>query len=245
MGATGQLGQTFSKAAIVLGYNLVLVARTKSKLLDLKNVLDVLQPEKSIVVAANINNPEEVEHAFNLAIDQFGVIDTVINIAAIAAKGPIIESNVKEAESILHTNVLGSLTMIKIGASFIKRSGGGQIINIASTAGLCPMPSFSLYGMSKAAQIHLTKIAAIELAKDDIQVNAVCPGIINNEILDDWLKTEQGNNYRNKLPKNSITSVMQVSETLLWLIEAPNMSLTGNMISPDGGFQYFSNQSKS
>ncbi|MFZ8201830.1 SDR family NAD(P)-dependent oxidoreductase [Alteromonas portus] len=241
-GAAGELGQAVSNTFFNAGFNVSLVGRNSKKLIDVKNQL---VPDNSAQVdfyETDICYPEEVEQLFKQAQATFGKIEYVVNCAGKAVKGSILEVPFEEARQVIDTNTLGSLNIIKSAAKYL--NSGGHIINVASSVTHNPMPMHSIYGMSKCAQIYLSEVAALELSERNIQVNSISPGIIESNPLIAWLETEQGKAFASKIPKHSIRSAKAISELILSIIQIREPSFTGNVISPDGGFRYFSNQAK-
>lgn len=244
IGATGRLGHSFCFKAAAAGYPLFLIARNADALGTLEAKLS--NNSNSFIASrpADIGLVHQLQQAFSAANEAGMRVGTVINAAAAAAKFPMVEASDEAIHRVIQTNLVGALNSIKCSVPLLRKNGGGQIIQVISTAGVTPIPNFSVYGMSKAAQLHAAKVAAIELAADNIAVNAFSPGIINNEFLSPWLETDAGKAYKSALPVGAIASVDNVADALLWLVKCDNRLVTGNVIAPDGAFQYFANQSK-
>ena len=111
-------------------------------------------------------------------VSEFGGIEIVVNNAAAFVFGSIEETGTDEWSKVLGVNVLGYANTIKTALPYLKQSGNGAIINIASVSSFIAQPEFIPYNTSKGAVSQLTRCLAMDLAKYKIRVNAVCPGAI-------------------------------------------------------------------
>ena len=149
----------------------------------------------------------------------FGRCDILINNAAILIDGPggfnasLFDLTAGTARQTFETNVLGPMRLIQAVTPLMRENGYGRIVNLSSGAGqLCDMGNgFPAYRMSKAALNALTRIAATELAGDNIKVNAVCPG---------WVRTDMGG-------PNADRPVEKGAETPVWLATLSDDGPTG------------------
>jgi len=164
---------------------------------DIRDCTELANELGGVAVRCDVTDDEQVGALMQAAIDDFGRLDVVINNAGVESwEGNITELDVNAWRRDLDINLLGVGLGIKQAAPRMK--AGGSIINIASLFGQMNIPTLSSYGASKAAVIHLTKTAAVELGPQGIRVNAVCPtGLTHNSYLgriegvrnwlDDWL----------------------------------------------------------
>jgi NAD(P)-dependent dehydrogenase (short-subunit alcohol dehydrogenase family) len=118
----------------------------------------------------------------------------------------------------------------------MKQRGGGKIINIASIAGIKPQPHMGVYCVSKAGVIMLTKVLAIELAPDNIQVNAIAPGFIKTK----FSSAIWSNDFGNKLildetPQKRMAEPAELAELALYLASPASNFMTGSVNVIDGG----------
>jgi NAD(P)-dependent dehydrogenase (short-subunit alcohol dehydrogenase family) len=113
---------------------------------------------------------------------------------------------------------------------------GGHIINIASAAGLRPLPQIGVYAMSKAAVVHMTKALALEWGRFGINVNALCPGYIDTEINHKHWQTEQGQKLVQMLPRKRVGKPEDLDSALLMLASDRSHFINGAVISADDGF---------
>ena len=125
----------------------------------------------------------DVEAMFAAALDAFGKVDAVLNVAGIGSGGRLADATVEEFDRIMAVNLLGVMLGTKHGIRTMVPTGGGAIINWSSTGGMngSKMP-VGIYSASKAGVISFTKQAAIEYARKGIRANAICPGLIVTEL---------------------------------------------------------------
>lgn len=133
-------------------------------------------------IRCNVTEEAEVEAMFDAAVETFGRVDAVCNVAGIAGGGPFIESTLDDYERILAVNLKGVLLGTIHGVRAMAATGGGSIVNWSSIGGLNASVGTGLYGISKAGVISLTKSAAIEGGALGIRANVICPGFIETEM---------------------------------------------------------------
>jgi NAD(P)-dependent dehydrogenase (short-subunit alcohol dehydrogenase family) len=110
-----------------------------------------------------------------------------------------------------------------------------RIINIASVAGLRAVPHIAIYGMSKAAVIHVTKAMAAEWGRYGINVNAICPGYIETDLNAQYFETEQGKKMVNALPRKRLGKPADLDGLLLLLAGEESHFINGAIITADDG----------
>lgn len=189
-GAFHGLGEVFARRFAAHGANVVLG--------DIRDCTELANELGGFAARCDVTDDEQVGALMQAAVDEFGRLDVVINNAGVESwEGNITELDVDGWRRDLDINLLGVALGIKHAAP--RMTSGGSIINIASLFGQMNIPTLSSYGASKAAVIHLTKTAAVELGPKGIRVNAVCPtGLTHNSYLgriegvdnwlDDWLE---------------------------------------------------------
>jgi NAD(P)-dependent dehydrogenase (short-subunit alcohol dehydrogenase family) len=132
----------------------------------------------------DVAKEEDIAALMARAVKEFGRINVLYNNAGLGgAVGPIENITVENWDRSMGVLLRSVFLGIKHGAPELRKAGGGAIISTASVAGLRGSPGIPAYGAAKAAVINLTKTAAVELAKDKIRVNCICPGVINTPII--------------------------------------------------------------
>ena len=131
----------------------------------------------------DVTQEEQVEAMFAAAIDAFGRVDAVLNVAGIGGAEPVHKITMAEYDRIMDVDLRGVLLGTKHGIRAMRATGGGSIVNWSSIGGLnaSDMPT-SVYSAAKAGVIAFTKAAAVEYGAKGIRANALCPGLIITEL---------------------------------------------------------------
>ncbi len=131
----------------------------------------------------DVTQEESVEAMFAAALERFGRVDAVLNVAGIGAASPLADTTVEEYERVMAVNLKGVMLGTKHGIRTMLPSGGGAILNWSSTGGMngSRLPT-GVYSAAKAGVISFTKAAAIEYGTQGIRANAICPGFIETEM---------------------------------------------------------------
>jgi NAD(P)-dependent dehydrogenase (short-subunit alcohol dehydrogenase family) len=140
-------------------------------------------------------------------------------------------------DKILGVNVIGSFWLCQSAARQMQAQGGGKIINMASVTGLQPGPMMGIYSISKAAVIMLTRVLAVELAADNIQVNAIAPGIIKTRFSRAlWDNSSLRAGIEAKTPAGRLGQPEEVCGLALYLASDASSFVTGGVFTVDGGY---------
>lgn len=165
---------------------------------DVRDCSDLAAELGGLAARCDVTDEAQIAAMMQAAVDEFGSIDVVVNNAGVESwEGNITELDVDGWRRDMDINVLGVALIIKHAVPLMQR--GGSIVNVASLFGLLPVPTLSSYNASKAAVIHLTRTASVELGPSGIRVNAICPtGLTHDSYLgriegvsnwlDDWLQ---------------------------------------------------------
>ena len=165
------------------GADVALIGRTKSEIEQTASEIQQ-QGRGSFAIKADIADENNVLDAFAEITDRFGRIDILVNNAGIEFKKPFLEMPMDEWDQTMNVNTRGTVLCIKAVLKDMQKRNEGNIINIASGAGLRGLPGSAAYGASKAAVIALTFALADEVLDQGIRVNAICPGPIKTGMLD-------------------------------------------------------------
>jgi NAD(P)-dependent dehydrogenase (short-subunit alcohol dehydrogenase family) len=131
----------------------------------------------------DISKEDQVEAMFAAALEAFGRVDAVLNVAGIGSAGALTEVTREEYERVMDVDLWGVLLGTKHGINAMLPTGGGVIVNWSSTGGLNATAfPVSVYSAAKAGVIALTKAAAVEYGGQGIRANAICPGFIETEL---------------------------------------------------------------
>lgn len=132
---------------------------------------------KAIFVQTDVANESNVRAAVSGIAERLGRIDVLVNNAAVfVLKG--IDATVEEWRKILDVNVMGPALMAKHVVPVMRKQGGGAIVNLGSISSFIAQPQFVTYNTTKTAVLGMTRCMALDLAPENIRVNAVCPGSV-------------------------------------------------------------------
>ena len=185
---------------------------------------------------ADVSQEADVEAMFAAALQSFGRVDAVLNVAGIGSGGPLADATVDEYERIMSVNLLGVMLGTKHGIRTMVQTGGGSIVNWSSTGGMNGSKTpVAIYCASKAGVISFTKQAAIEYAREGIRANAICPGLIITELSGGREAIEKFPHLVKGAPMRRAGGPEEVAELACFLASDRAPFLTGAVIPIDGG----------
>ena len=196
-----------------------------------------------LVLPAHLGKIEEIQRMVNTVMQKFGRIDILVNNAgASPAMGTVLDSDERLWDTIMNLNLKGVYFMSQAVAKIMKNQGGGKIINVASIDGFNPEPFVSVYSISKAGVRMITKAFAMELARDNIQVNTISPGPISTKMMNShWahFPPEEAKKEKDELCKHLPTCRIgqpdEIAGAALYLASEASNYTTGAEIVIDGG----------
>lgn len=191
------------------------------------------------VVKTDVTNLSEVQSLIDITINTHGKIDILVNNAGIGPKlmSKTHQHTLEDWENVIAVNQTGVFYCMKLALDKMQNQERGNIINIASLAGLKASPNTLSYSASKFAVVGMTKSAALEYASKNIRINAVCPGYTKSALLDQLLgmRPDMGDILRNHIPMNRFGEAEEIAEAITWLASDETKFITGQTIILDGG----------
>jgi NAD(P)-dependent dehydrogenase (short-subunit alcohol dehydrogenase family) len=243
-GGTSGLGEQFAKTLAAAGAGVVIAGRRVERLKQVRAEIEGAGGDAHYV-EMDVTDVDSIAAAVAHAETEMGSIDILINNSGVGTTNKITDVTEAEYDNVMNTNTRGAFFVAQeVGKRMIARSKGaapggftgGRIVNIASMAGLGVMPGMSVYCMSKAAVIHMTRAMALEWGKFGINVNAICPGYIDTEINHHLWDTEQGQKLVATLPRKRVGKVQDLDTTLMMLCANESHFINGAVIQADDGF---------
>lgn len=229
-GAASGLGKAMAVAFAAEGFNLILADR---------NEITDIQGEHILTRKVDVRNYAEVEGLVDLAIDEFGSVDVMINNAGIGPKNLVktAEFSFEDWDKVIAVNQTGVFYGMKAALIQMQKQGHGNIINIASLAGLKASPNNISYSASKFAVVGMTKSAAMEYGRKNIRINAICPGYSHSALLDRMFasKPELEEGLRNMIPFQRYGEASEIADAAIWLASDKSSYMTGQCLTLDGG----------
>lgn len=235
-GASRGIGQAIAAAYASAGAKVVLVGR-KQESLDEAAAQIRESGGVALPIAAHTGSEEAVGALVGKVTDTFGGIDIVVNNAATNPHfGPILTASESQWDKIWEVNVKGYFRVVQACVPSMKKRGGGKVINMASVAGLTPGPGMGVYSVSKAAVLMMTQVLAVELAADNIQVNAIAPGFVKTQFSAAIWNNPQLNDMVTKtIPQRRMATSDELTGIALYLAAAASSYTTGATFVIDGG----------
>jgi 3-oxoacyl-[acyl-carrier protein] reductase len=190
----------------------------------------------SVAIKADVSDEAQVRAMFERARAHFGKgFDVIINNAGISLYGLFTDIPLSDFKRLLDVNVCGPVLCCKYGLPYMIERKSGCIINISSVWGICGASCEVHYSVSKAAIIGLTKALAKEVGPSNVTVNCIAPGVIDTDMLSCFSK-EEINALKEQTPLGRIGKPEDVAHLALYLASDSARFITGQVISPNGGF---------
>ncbi len=233
-GASSGLGARFAEVLAADGAQVLLAARRVDRLASLVASIGAAGGDAR-AVELDVIAPGSVASAVAAAADGGG-IDILVNNAGISIEKRITDFTLDDYDRLMGTNQRGAwLAAQAVGQAMIARGQGGKIVNIASVLASSVLTGLSLYSMSKAAVVQMTRSMALEWARFDIQVNAIAPGYIETEINTGHFNSEAGKGQIAKLLRKRVGHPRDLDGALRLLVSPQSNFITGSVITIDDG----------
>jgi 3-oxoacyl-[acyl-carrier protein] reductase len=186
----------------------------------------------SVIFKADLSKEEEMDELVTM-VKTMGGLDILVNNAGMTIDAPFMMSKMLDFDNVFNLNVKSTFLLTKKIIKMMIRKKGGRIINISSIIGATGNAGQSVYGMSKAAIINLTKTLSAELAPYNILVNAVAPGFIETQMTEK-LPAEVANKILEKIPLNRMGSPKDIAKIVRFLALEGDYC-TGSTFHVNGG----------
>ena len=242
-GAGTGIGAAIAERFVADGARICITGR-RQEMLD--EVIHSLPIGKAVSCAGDVTNPEDVRQMVEKALGITGKLDVLVNNAAIDPGGTtVVEIDPELWHRVLETNLTGPMYLMKASIPHMIAGGSGSIINIASLGGLRCLPGMPAYCTSKAGLIMLTQQVALDFGPAKIRCNAICPGGIRTQMLEnslaplaEALETDVEDVFQrisSMVPLRRTATPSEVSGICSYLASDDSTFMTGSVLLVDGG----------
>jgi 2-deoxy-D-gluconate 3-dehydrogenase len=235
-GGSRGLGKAVAMALASKGAGVIVCGRKQENLDEAS--LDFRKAGVDIMTqVANVGKSDQVGDLFQAAEERFGKLDILVNnVGMNILTAMVTEADERLWDKIIETNLKGTFLTSSRAADLMKRSGGGKIINISSTAARHVAKGMGIYCVAKAGVEMLTRVLAVELAPGRINVNAVAPGVVKTQFSRPfWSNDGMLKELTKTIPMGRIAETNDVVGTVLFLASSLSDFITGETITVDGG----------
>ena len=234
-GASSGLGRHFALVLARAGARVAVVARRTDRLQELQREIEAMGGTAA-AVAMDVTDPNSVKAGFAAAEAALGPASILVNNAGVTDPAFIVRMSEAQWRGVMDVNLDGVFRVAQEGARRMVAAGkGGSIINISSIVGLGAIKTLGAYAASKAGVLALTRTMAIELARDNVRVNALAPGYISTELNDSFWQTDAGKRMIAHIPFRRLGRPEELDGPLLLLASRAGSFMTGATLTVDGG----------
>ncbi|CAO3440730.1 SDR family NAD(P)-dependent oxidoreductase [Azospirillum endophyticum] len=234
-GASSGLGRHFAGVLAKAGARVALAARRTDALAETRAAIETAGGS-AVTVAMDVTDPASVTAAVEEAWGALGRVDILVNNAGVTATRPFLDMGEEEWDRVVDTNLTGCARVARAVARRMRDDQqGGAIVNIASILGMRVAGQVSSYIAAKGGLVHLTKAMALELARYDIRVNALCPGYVETDLNADFFSSDAGKALVKRIPQRRLGRLADLDGPLLLLASDAGAYMTGSVLAVDGG----------
>lgn len=235
-GTSAGLGRAIAVALAREGYDLALTELSTDALKE--TLADpAVANRKAIPIALDLRSQDSITSAFAAATSALGGIDLLVNNAGRALLKPVVDVTDAEWDDVIDTNLKGAFFLSQLfGRDCIAKGRPGAIVSIASTHGMTGIAGRSVYGISKAGLIQMTRMLAIEWSPHNIRVNAIAPTTVMTESRQQLLSDPKARaNALSRIPSGRFATPEEVATAVVYLGGPAAGSVTGHTLAVDGG----------
>lgn len=235
-GASRGIGEAIAKCLAKQGAHAILVSRKPDGLETVRQKI-VDAGGAASVMACNTGSMDQIRELMEAVEKQFGKLDILINNAAANPYfGEMIHAEERAWDKTCDVNLKGPFFMIQHAAKLMQKSGGGAIVNVSSVNGVQPTLFQGIYSITKAGLITMTRAYATELAKFNIRVNALLPGLTDTKFASAITQNEDIKKMAlASVPMGRIAEPDEMAGAVLFLVSEASSYTTGSCVTCDGG----------
>ena len=191
---------------------------------------------EAVAVAGDVSDSHDVERMVKTALERFGAIHVLVNNAGVLRPTRVVDIEEDEWDLIIRVNLKGTYLCSRAVLPAMQRQGWGRIVNLSSSAGRSTSTvGGAHYTASKAGMLGFTRHLAREMGRDGITVNAVCPGLIDTDMVRSTITPEQADAYAERFPVNRMGEPREVAELVAFLATDRASYISGASLDINGG----------
>ena len=231
------LGRVIAQALAEAGADVALASRTLDLCESAAQEIHQATGRRVLAFEADVTKAADVERLVRHAESGLGAIDILVNNAGVNIRGAVEELSEKDWDSVITTNLKAPFLCSRAVAPGMRSRRWGRVINLGSILSEIALPGRSPYASSKAGVLGLTRVLALEWAKEGITVNAICPGPfatdMNRQLLSDPVKYQA---FVEKIPLGRWGELDEITGAALFLASDASSFVTGSALFVDGGW---------
>jgi len=236
IGGTSGIGLAIAKGMAEAGADVVPTSRRAEQVEAAAKEIEA-RGKRSIQIASDVSDRASLQNVLDETVKAFGKVDIMVNSAGRTKRAPTLDFTDEDWNSIIDTNLTGTLRAAQVFGRHMLERQYGSIINIASLSTFVALYEVAAYSASKAAVASLTKSLAIEWGQRGVRVNAIAPGVfrtpLNEKLLDE---TERGKEFLVRTPMKRFGNVEELAGAAIFLASDAASFVNGEVIAVDGGF---------
>jgi NAD(P)-dependent dehydrogenase (short-subunit alcohol dehydrogenase family) len=244
-GAGSGIGRAIALALAADGKRVTLAGRRAEPLEAVAREIAAAGGDSLVVAGFDVTDQSVVEAGVAKSLSWGNDVGVLVNCAGEAPSAPFEKTGLDLWNRVIGINLTGMFLVTQALLPSIRRAGSGRIVNVASTAGLTGYAYVSAYCASKHGVVGMTRALALELARTDVTVNAVCPGFTDTPLLDGAVDTITDKTGRSRdearaslaraNPQGRLVTPDEVASTVMWLVAKGSTAITGQAIPVAGG----------
>lgn len=237
-GAGSGIGAATARLMAIKGAKVIVsdidLSKAEAVVIDIKNTGGQAWAQQT-----DVTQFEDVEALVSRTVADHNKLDIMVNNAGIGGEHQrkTAEHTLEDWHNVVAVNQTGVFYCMKVALKQMMDQGHGNIINVASLAGLKPSGYNLSYSASKFAVVGMTKSAALEYGRKNIRINAVCPGYTHSALLEKLIssKPDMGDTLKKLIPMDRFGEALEIAEAIAWLASEKTKYVTGQTIILDGG----------
>jgi NAD(P)-dependent dehydrogenase (short-subunit alcohol dehydrogenase family) len=235
-GASRGIGQAMAERFAEAGAKVVLSSRKQDGLDPVAEAIKA-KGHEAVGIAAHNGDKAALQALAKAALDTYGRVDILVNNAATNPHfGTLLEAEDSMWQKTIEVNLMGNFWLTQAVVPSMRQNGGGKIINVTSVNGLRPGRMQGIYSITKAGLINMTQTLAMELGSDNIQVNAIAPGLVKTKFARAiWENEDILQEMTQRTPAGRIGEPDDIAGIALYLAAPASSFTTGQVFVVDGG----------